>query len=106
VEKHLAALLLVLSALLASLAGPTVVGAELLDRDSLVADVRQLSDMIESIHPDPYSNVSGKVAFHRRFQSVLEAIPAQGMTQADFYKLLRPFVTMIGDAHTWAAGPL
>jgi hypothetical protein len=75
VAKYIAALFLVQSALLIPLGGPTVVGAELLDRDSLVSDVRQLADMIESIHPDPYTNVGGKVAFHRRFQSVLQAIP-------------------------------
>jgi len=98
-KKHLASQLLLL-ALIVLLATPAVVRADRLDHDSLVADARQLCDMIESIHPDPYANVGGKVAFHRQFQSVLEAIPAQGMTQLDFYRLLRPFVTMIGDAHT------
>jgi hypothetical protein len=71
------------------------------DHDSLVADVRQLADMIENIHPDPYINGGGKVAFHRRLQSTLAGIPADGMTRVDFYRLLRPFVTAIGDAHTW-----
>ena len=99
--KHLASLLLLLSALFASLASPAVGQADRLDHDSLVSDVRQLADMIESIHPDPYANVGGKVAFHRKVQSVLEAIPAQGMTRPDFYRLLRPVVTAIGDAHTW-----
>jgi len=71
------------------------------DHDSLVADVRQLADMIENIHPDPYINGGGKVAFHRRLQSTLAGIPADGMSLVDFYRLLRPFVTTIGDAHTW-----
>ncbi len=70
------------------------------DHDSLVADVRQLAEMIESIHPDPYINDGGKVAFHRRLQSTLAGIPVDGMTNVDFYRLLRPFVTAIGDAHT------
>jgi hypothetical protein len=105
ITKYKALLFLVLSGLLAPMTHPTVVSAEMLDHDSLVADVRQLADMIESIHPDPYLNVGGKVAFHRRFQSVLGAIPAQGMTQSDFYRLIRPFVTMIGDAHTSLAVP-
>ena len=71
-----------------------------ISRDSLVADVRQLVDMIEQTHPDPYINGGGKTAFHSRLQSVLEAIPDQGMTRVNFYRLLRPFVTAIGDAHT------
>jgi hypothetical protein len=79
----------------------TAVSADLLDHDSLVSDVRQFADMVESIHPDPYTNVGSKVAFHRRLQFVLEAIPDQGMTRVDFYRLLRPFVTSLGDAHTW-----
>jgi hypothetical protein len=40
------------------------------------------------------------VAFHRRLQSTLATIPPGGMTRVDFYRLLRPFVTAIGDAHT------
>lgn len=76
-----------------------------IEQKYLIEDVRQLADIIESIHPDPYANVGGKVAFHRRLQSILEAIPPQGMTQLDFYRLLRPFVTMIGDAHTSLAVP-
>lgn len=75
--------------------------ADKLAHDSLIADVRQLAGMIESIHPDPYINVGGKVAFHSRMQSAIAGIPADGMTRADFYRLLRPFVTAIGDAHTW-----
>ncbi|HXI04554.1 MAG TPA: S41 family peptidase [Candidatus Saccharimonadales bacterium] len=72
-----------------------------LDRDSLIEDVRQLSDTIESVHPDPYVNGGGKVAYHRRLQETLAAIPEDGMDRADFYRLLRPFVTAVGDAHTW-----
>jgi hypothetical protein len=101
VKRYVAALGLVLWALWTPPATPTAVGTELLDHDSLVSDVRQLADIVESTHPDPYTNGGGKVAFHRRLQSVLEAIPDQGMTRVDFYRLLRPFVTAIGDAHTW-----
>jgi hypothetical protein len=74
--------------------------AEKINHDSLVADVRQLAETIEQVHPDPYTNGGGKVAFHRRLQSTLAKIPADGMTRVDFYRLLRPFVTAIGDAHT------
>jgi hypothetical protein len=72
-----------------------------IDRDSLVADVRQLANLIEQVHPDPYIKGGGKTAFHRRLQSTLAKIPTEGMTRVDFYRLLRPFVTAIGDAHTW-----
>lgn len=104
-DRRIAVSLFLLSALMAPGVDPTVVRAEPLARDSLIADVRQLAEMIESTHPDPYASVGGKVAFHRRFQSVLEAIPAQGMSRTGFYRLLRPFVTMIGDGHTWLRDP-
>jgi len=77
------------------------VSARKLDRASLVADACQLADMIENTHPDPYLNGGGRIAFHRRLQSILAAIPSEGMTRTDFYRLLRPFVTAVGDAHTW-----
>jgi hypothetical protein len=76
------------------------VDAKKIDHDSLVADVRQLAEMIEQVHPDPYINGDGKIAFHRRLQETFDRIPADGMTRIDFYRLLRPFVTAIGDAHT------
>jgi hypothetical protein len=40
------------------------------------------------------------MAFHRRLQEVLSAIPEDGMSAEDFYFCLRPFVAAVGDAHT------
>ncbi len=92
--------ILMVVALMAFFAPRPAPGAGKISRDSLVADVRQLANIIEQVHPDPYTN-GGRVAFHRRLQSTLAAIPADGMTRLDFYRLLRPLVTAIGDAHTW-----
>jgi hypothetical protein len=69
-------------------------------RDELIADARQLSAIIEQTHPDPYRHIGGKIAFHRHFQQVLNALPDDGMTMSEFIGLLRPFVAAIGDAHT------
>jgi len=104
-QEHAARRGLTTTTLSVARASPVVTGADLLDRDSLRSDVRQLADMIETIHPDPYLHVGGKVAFHRHLQSVLDAIPAQGMSRFDFYRLLRPLVAMIGDAHTQLSAP-
>jgi hypothetical protein len=71
-----------------------------LDHNSLVADVRQLADIIESSHPDPYTHGGGRIAFHRRLHEVLRSIPQDGMTRDEFIRLLRPFVAAIGDQHT------
>jgi hypothetical protein len=69
-------------------------------REQLIADARQLAEILESTHPDPYINGGGRIAFHRRLHRVLNAIPEEGMTRDEFYRLLRPFVAGVGDAHT------
>jgi CubicO group peptidase (beta-lactamase class C family) len=69
-------------------------------RDQLIEDARQLAEAIEIAHPDPYINGGGKIAFHRRLQHLLNAIPQDGMTREEFVRLLRPFVASVGDGHT------
>ena len=69
-------------------------------RDDLIEDARQLADAIESAHPDPYTRGGGKIAFHRRLQRLLNAIPEGGMTREEFIRLLRPFIATVGDSHT------
>ena len=73
---------------------------EKLDHNSLVADVRQLAEIIESAHPDPYGAGGGRIKFNFRLQKLLRAIPEEGMTKDEFVQLLRPFVATIGDQHT------
>jgi hypothetical protein len=72
----------------------------LLTHGELVEDVRQLADIIESAHPGPYSGGGGRIAFHRRLQQALYAIPEEGMTKNEFLRLLRPLVAGVGDQHT------
>ena len=69
-------------------------------QQQLIEDVWQLADIIESTHPDPYINGGGKVAFHRRLQHLLAAIPPEGLTRDEFVRLLRPFIGAVGDSHT------
>ena len=69
-------------------------------REQLIEDARQLASILENSHPDPYINGGGRIAFHRRLHRVLNAIPDEGMTRDEFFRLLRPFVAGVGDAHT------
>ncbi|UCC29514.1 MAG: hypothetical protein JSU86_15085 [Phycisphaerales bacterium] len=94
--------------MLATLAIPTgyCAGSDpRIDRELLINDVRQLAELMETVHPDPYMNGGGKIAFHRRLQETLATIPEGGMTVAGFYRHLGPFVAAIGDAHTWLRDP-
>lgn len=45
--------------------------AKEISREKLIADVRQLSDILEKAHPDPYLRGGGKIAFHRRLQKTV-----------------------------------
>jgi len=69
-------------------------------RAELTEDARQLANILEASHPDPYINGGGRIAFHRRLRRVLNAIPGEGMTSDEFFHLVRPFVAGVGDAHT------
>jgi hypothetical protein len=69
-------------------------------RDELIQDAKQLADILESTHPDPYIRGGGKIAFHRRLHQLLNAIPEEGMTRDEFVRVLRPFVAAVGDGHT------
>jgi hypothetical protein len=72
----------------------------LFSKQQLIEDSRQLLSYLENIHPDPYLFSGGKVAFHRRFQNMLQSIPAKGIAKDDFIRLLRPFIASLADAHT------
>jgi len=72
----------------------------LISRDKLIQDVRQLTNILETAHPDPYINGGGKIAFHRRIHKIMNSIPAMGLNSSDFGKILSPIFVSIGDGHT------
>jgi hypothetical protein len=78
----------------------------LLTRKQLIEDTRELVRQLELNHPDPYINGGGKIAFHRRFQTILREIPKNGMTIYDYYKHLLPLIASIEDVHTYILSPL
>jgi hypothetical protein len=65
-----------------------------------VEDIRELSDILESTHPDPYINGGGKVAYHRRLQQLIRGIPDAGLTRQDLLAAVQPFVAGLKDGHT------
>jgi len=77
----------------------------ILSRSELLEDTRQLANILESAHPDPYINGGGKIAFHRRLQQTLATIPKSGMTTDEFYRHLLLFIASVGDGHTSLTDP-
>jgi hypothetical protein len=69
-------------------------------REELIEDAREMADILESTHPDPYIRGGGKIAFHRRLHHLLNSIPEDGMRRDAFVRLLRPFIAAVGDGHT------
>ena len=79
-----------------------------LSQSALIEDSRQMLSLLESVHPQPYLKSGGKIAFHRRYQNILNAVPDNGMSREDFRGLLSPLVAAVGDGHTnvYPDGPL
>ncbi len=75
--------------------------AQLLTQEQLVEDAKQMVDIIESCHPDPYINTNGKIGFHLSFYELLKSIPEEGMASEDFWWLLSEFLAKIEDGHTY-----
>ena len=98
----LIALLLVWKPVVSLLQGTT---GQKISRSFLVDDVRQMAEILERTHPDPYIHGGGKIAFHRRMQDLIRTIPEDGLTQKEFYRHLCPLLAAVGDGHTsfWPA---
>ncbi len=79
--------------------------AQSLNKEEIIADLKQMVSIIESTHTDPYYFGGGKLAFHRRFQELLTSIPEQGMSINNFAEITQPFLAKIGDGHTYVIPP-
>ncbi|NHJ06144.1 MAG: hypothetical protein EAX90_15055 [Candidatus Heimdallarchaeota archaeon] len=74
--------------------------SEKIVRALLIEDVREMTEILETVHPDPYINGGGKIAFHRRLQLLIRNIHGEGLTKQEFLDLIQPFVAALKDAHT------
>jgi hypothetical protein len=63
-------------------------------------DARQLVQLLELSHPDPYGPLGGKVAFKRRANALLASLPRKGVTAAELGELLQSFLAGLKDGHT------
>ncbi len=75
--------------------------AQRVSRDQAIEDARQMVQVIEACHPDPYMAIGGKIQFHFAFQKMLRNIPDAGMEVDDFWWLLSGFTAQIKDGHTF-----
>jgi len=86
-------------AVVAALWVPSAV-AQSFTQDQLIEDARQLVQIIEDTHPDPFVYCGGRIAFYRALQDVIESIPEAGATLDEFVHIVRPLIGALGEGHT------
>ncbi|MBT7094294.1 MAG: hypothetical protein HN936_13695, partial [Bacteroidetes bacterium] len=75
-------------------------------KSELIEDTRQYVQLLETVHPDPYINGGGKIAFHRRFHQLISSIPEAGMDLLDYGWKLQEFTGTMLDSHTTVFVPV
>ena len=90
---------LAMAVFLSCLIGLTA-AAQTFTQQQLIEDARQLAQIIETSHPDPFLRCGGRIAFYRILDGILKAIPEGGMRRDDFVRLIRPLVAAVQDSHT------
>jgi hypothetical protein len=80
--------------------GTNLFGQKLLSKNLIIQDIRQYVELLETVHPDPYINGGGKIAFHRRFHELLSSIPDTGLSTLEFGWRLQEFTGWLCDPHT------
>jgi Peptidase family S41 len=67
-------------------------------------DIRTFLSLLESTHPDPYSNMGGKINFKRTAQTLVHDIPADGLSVPELTERLGTFLAPLKDGHTRVRG--
>jgi Peptidase family S41 len=75
-----------------------------LTREQAVKDVRTFFALLESAHPDPYTNFGGKIEFQRRAQKLIADLPPDGLTVPELTDRLSAFLALLKDGHTRVRG--
>jgi hypothetical protein len=90
--------------LLAGLAAAQTQPPARLTHDQAVKDARTFVRLLEESHPDPYTNLGGKVAFERKAQQLIRDIPAEGLSVPELRDRLAAFTAPLKDGHTRVSG--
>lgn len=72
-----------------------------LHHSQAIEDLSQLIRLLAETHPDPYSQIGGKIAFARLAHQIKQQISPQGLESSELFALLRPLVAAVGDSHTY-----
>jgi hypothetical protein len=75
-----------------------------LTRGQLVSDAKVFFGDLEATHPDPYTNLGGKVAFKKKAEQLIRDLPADGLRSPEFTDRLSAFLAPLKDGHTRMRG--
>lgn len=67
-------------------------------------DAQAFFQLLEDTHPDPYSNLGGKINFERKAEQVVRDIPSAGLSSAELRDRLAAFIAPLKDGHTRVGG--
>jgi hypothetical protein len=76
-----------------------------LTREQAIKDARTFFSLLESAHPDPYTNFGGKIEFKRRAQKLIADLPPDGLSVPELTDRLSAFLAPLKDGHTRVRGP-
>ncbi len=74
------------------------IAQEKIEKTMLLADLDSLVSWIDQIHPDMYASI-GKEKFNMELEKTRSKITGD-MTAIDFYSIVSPLVSSLGDGHT------
>lgn len=75
-----------------------------LTRAQAAKDIRTFLMLLESTHPDPYSNLGGKIEFKRTTEKLIHDIPNDGVSVSELTDRLGAFLAPLKDGHTRVRG--
>ncbi|HSG80634.1 MAG TPA: S41 family peptidase [Gemmatimonadota bacterium] len=84
---------------------PQLAAQDRLSRAEALEDLRYAIHLLEETHPDPYTGFGGVVEFKRSAQTLLEAVPEEGLTRGELYRLLRTLFAELRDGHSYVSAP-
>lgn len=78
-----------------------IIAQENIQKDSLISDFSYLVKLLESSHPDPYTNFGGKVFFHEQASQLKKEFADNDYSLPQFQDKVSGFLVNLHDGHTY-----
>jgi Peptidase family S41 len=78
--------------------------AKQLTHEQALKDTKTFLSLLEATHPDPYTNLGGKVEFKRKAEKLTGDLPKDGLSVPELTDRLAAFLAPLRDGHTRVRG--